>query len=183
MHFPIVLQLLLPCHLMSINFSNINSPIWEDTSPRVYDRLINSNSLCKRHELSSFSESTVSDMKWDVDYICIEQSPFPICKWLTNSLHLPWFFSLSRFFVAGRNISMSSGTFLMTWTAHNAACQQTCRHQSTDEKHSPNFSTLFTFLKISVLFRRYAYILIHEELTTSISSICINMKKTLRLDL
>lgn len=39
-----------------------------------------------------------------------------------HSLHLPWFFSLSRFFVAGRNISISSGTFLITWTAHNAAC-------------------------------------------------------------
>lgn len=38
------------------------------------------------------------------------------------SLHLPWFFSLNRFFVAGRNISINSGTFLMTWTAHNAAC-------------------------------------------------------------
>lgn len=52
---------------------------------------------------------------------------------LTNSLHLPWFFSLSRFFVAGRNISISSGTFLMTWTAHNAACQHK-RHSMKKKK-------------------------------------------------
>lgn len=54
---------------------------------------------------------------------------------LTNSLHLPWFFSLSRFFVAGRNISISSGTFLMTWTAHNAACQHK-RHSMKKKKKS-----------------------------------------------
>ena len=37
------------------------------------------------------------------------------------SITLPWFFSFSKFFVAGKNISISSGTFLITWTAHSAA--------------------------------------------------------------
>lgn len=37
---------------------------------------------------------------------------------------LPWFFSFNKFFVAGKNISISSGTFLMTWTAHSAAYKE-----------------------------------------------------------
>lgn len=64
-------------------------------------------------------QSEWGEKKRDKVCICLGQGHL-----LTKHLHSPWFFSLSRFFVAGRNISISSGTFLMTCTAHKAACKQ-----------------------------------------------------------
>ena len=60
------------------------------------------------------------------DY-CLSPSPSVLHECI--QITLPWFFSFNKFFVAGKNISISSGTFLMTWTAQSAAYKKKKKHK------------------------------------------------------
>lgn len=99
---------------MKESISNYKSRIWEKWDLTHQPLLAKCLSTAKRQVHCTQRESQNSLKPFSL-------SSFPSVLHKHIQITLPWFFSFNKFFVAGKNISISSGTFLMTWTAHSAA--------------------------------------------------------------